>query len=164
VKLRLDGFLASGSARRGVDGRGLSRRRAAHDLDLAGLRVLDEGDHHAEDTVLVVLPWVEQTAIHSRGADSARTRHGPLVSDTPRVDEIGAIIGRTKGFLLTERTARDAVDAVDALAEGARDAVDHAEGAGVSLIRDGDRTSVGATDAEVLEADTLQFTLGKAPA
>jgi GAF domain-containing protein len=82
------------------------------------------------------------------------------MSDTPRVDEIGVIIGRTKGFLLSDRTAHEAVDA---LAEVARDVIGHAEGAGVSLIRDGERISVGATDAKVLEADTLQYKLGEGP-
>ncbi|RJT75095.1 ANTAR domain-containing protein [Arthrobacter cheniae] len=78
----------------------------------------------------------------------------------PQIDELGVIIGRTKGFLLTEQTVQDAVDA---LAEVARDVIIHADGAGVSLIRDGDRTSVGATDAKVLEADNLQYTLGEGP-
>lgn len=82
------------------------------------------------------------------------------MSDTPRIDEIGVIIGRTRGFLLTDRTAQDAVDA---LAQVARDAIGHAEGAGVSLIQNGTRTSVGATDGQVLEADTLQYTLGEGP-
>ncbi|RJT81062.1 hypothetical protein D6T63_07755 [Arthrobacter cheniae] len=75
----------------------------------------------------------------------------------PQINELGVIIGRTRGFLLTEQTAQEAVNA---LAEVARDVITGAEGAGVSLIRDGDRTSVGATDAKVLEADNLQYTLG----
>jgi GAF domain-containing protein len=33
----------------------------------------------------------------------------------------------------------------------------------VSLIQNGERTSVGATDAQVLKADTLQYTLGEGP-
>jgi GAF domain-containing protein len=82
------------------------------------------------------------------------------MTDAPRIDEIGVIIGRTKGFLLTDRTAHEAVDA---LAEVARDVIGHAEGAGVSLINNGERTSVGATDARVLEADTLQYSLGEGP-
>ena len=77
-----------------------------------------------------------------------------------RINELGVIIGRTKGFLLTEQTAQEAVDA---LAEVARDVIGQAEGAGVSLIRDGDRTSVGATDAKVLDADNLQYSLGEGP-
>jgi GAF domain-containing protein len=82
------------------------------------------------------------------------------MSATPRVGEIGVIIGRTKGYLLSDRTAQDAVDA---LAEVARDVIVQADGAGVSLILNGDRTSVGATDAKVLEADNLQYTLGEGP-
>ena len=49
------------------------------------------------------------------------------MSDTPRVDEIGVIIGRTKGFLLTDRTAHEAVDAP---ADVARDVIGNAEGGG----------------------------------
>lgn len=86
------------------------------------------------------------------------------MSDAPHINshisELGVIIGRTKGFLLTEQTAQEAVDA---LAEVARDVIIQAEGAGVSLIRDGERTSVGATDAKVLEADSLQYSLGEGP-
>ncbi|MEC5200441.1 GAF domain-containing protein [Arthrobacter sp. PL16] len=79
---------------------------------------------------------------------------------TPQVDEIGVIIGRTKRYLLSDGTAQDAVDA---LADVARDVIGGAEGAGVSLIQDGNRTSVGATDAKVLQADTLQYSLGEGP-
>jgi GAF domain-containing protein len=82
------------------------------------------------------------------------------MSDTPRVDEIGVIIGRTKGFLLSDQTAHDAVDA---LADVVRDVIAHAEGAGVSLIQGGERTSIGATDAKVLRADTLQYELREGP-
>jgi GAF domain-containing protein len=82
------------------------------------------------------------------------------MSDTPRIDELGVIIGRTKGFLLTEQTAHDAVNA---LAEIARDVIILAEGAGVSLIQDGNRISVGATDRKVLAVDDVQYTLGEGP-
>ncbi|MFJ6002294.1 hypothetical protein [Arthrobacter sp. NPDC092385] len=34
------------------------------------------------------------------------------MSDTSWVDEIGVMIGRTKGFLLSDRTAHEVVDAV----------------------------------------------------
>jgi GAF domain-containing protein len=79
---------------------------------------------------------------------------------TPQVDEIGVIIGRTKRYLLSDGTAQDAVDA---LADVAGDVIDKAEGAGVSLIQDGNRTSIGATDAKVLQADNLQYSLGEGP-
>jgi GAF domain-containing protein len=81
-------------------------------------------------------------------------------SISPQISELGVIIGRTRGYLLTEQTAQAAVDA---LAEVARDVIRHAEGAGVSIIRAGERTSVGATDADVLEADALQYSLGEGP-
>lgn len=80
---------------------------------------------------------------------------------TPSSDELKTIFGRTKGYLLTEQTAHDGVDG---LAEVARDVVGPATGAGVSVISvDGQRRSVGATDARVLEADTLQYELGEGP-
>ncbi|WP_422391867.1 GAF and ANTAR domain-containing protein [Arthrobacter sp. N1] len=80
---------------------------------------------------------------------------------TPSSDELKTIFGRTKGYLLTEQTAHDAVDG---LAEVARDVVGPATGAGVSVISvDGQRQSIGATDARVLEADTLQYELGEGP-
>jgi GAF domain-containing protein len=74
--------------------------------------------------------------------------------------EISAIIGRAKGFLLTEQTAQQAVSA---LAIAAKEAIAHATGAGVSLIKDNQRTSVGATDTFVLTADDLQYDLGSGP-
>jgi hypothetical protein len=80
------------------------------------------------------------------------------MSDAFPGNELGIIIDRTKGLLLTEETVQDAVHA---LAEVARDVMTGAEGAGVSLIRDGERISVGATDAKVREADVLQYSLGE---
>ncbi|MDQ0734767.1 GAF and ANTAR domain-containing protein [Arthrobacter agilis] len=78
----------------------------------------------------------------------------------PPITELGVIIGRTKGFLLTEQTAQHAVNE---LAEAARSVIDHAEGAGVSLVAGGERTSVGSTDSYVLAADQLQYKLGEGP-
>ncbi|MDQ0734090.1 GAF and ANTAR domain-containing protein [Arthrobacter agilis] len=76
------------------------------------------------------------------------------------ISELGVIIGRTKGLLLTEQTAQQAVDD---LAEAARSVIDHADGAGVSLIMAGERTSVGSTDSSVLAADRLQYDFGEGP-
>jgi putative methionine-R-sulfoxide reductase with GAF domain len=78
----------------------------------------------------------------------------------PGIGELGVIIGRTKGLLLTEQTAQQAVDD---LAEVARSVIDRAEGAGVSLIMGGDRISVGSTDSYVLTADRLQYELSEGP-
>ncbi|MEG9249987.1 GAF and ANTAR domain-containing protein [Arthrobacter sp. Soc17.1.1.1] len=75
--------------------------------------------------------------------------------------ELLAVFGRTNGYLLTEQTAHDAVDS---LAEIARDIIDAATGAGVSIIdTDGTRVSVGATNPDVLEADNLQYEYGQGP-
>ncbi|MCU1634498.1 MAG: hypothetical protein JWM61_3150 [Micrococcaceae bacterium] len=75
--------------------------------------------------------------------------------------ELLAIFGRSNGYLLTEQTAHDAVDG---LAGIARDIITSAEGAGVSIIdTDGTRTSVGATNPDVLEADNLQYEFGQGP-
>ena len=80
---------------------------------------------------------------------------------TSAADDLGYIFGRTKGYLLTEQTAHEAVNA---LAEVARDVIGNAQGAGVSLIStDGRRTSVGATNDAVREADNLQYALQEGP-
>ncbi len=82
------------------------------------------------------------------------------MDDHPSPSEIGPIIGRAQGLLLTEQTAQQAVSA---LATAAKEAIPHAIGAGVSLIKDNQRTSVGATDRFVLHADDLQYDLGSGP-
>ncbi|RJT74409.1 ANTAR domain-containing protein [Arthrobacter cheniae] len=75
-------------------------------------------------------------------------------------NEIAPIIGRAQGLFLSEQTAQQAVSA---LAAAAKDAIPHALGAGVSLIEGHQPTSVGATDALVLEADNLQYELRNGP-
>jgi transcriptional regulator with GAF, ATPase, and Fis domain len=77
------------------------------------------------------------------------------------LDELTLALARIRGLLLTE----EKVDrAVQRLAEGVRDAFPGSSGAGVSLLDErGRRTSEGATDAVVLEADAAQYELGQGP-
>ncbi|MDQ0735724.1 GAF and ANTAR domain-containing protein [Arthrobacter agilis] len=78
----------------------------------------------------------------------------------PPSNELGATLGRIRGLLLTQETAQHAVDL---LAEVAQETTPNASGAGVSLIHESQRTSVGATDALVRTADDLQYTLSEGP-
>ncbi|MBT2519607.1 GAF and ANTAR domain-containing protein [Arthrobacter sp. ISL-28] len=77
------------------------------------------------------------------------------------LDELSLVFARLKGLLLTE----EKVDrAVQLLAEAAKDAIPGTSGAGVSLLNDqGRRTSRGATDAIVEQADVVQYELGEGP-
>jgi putative methionine-R-sulfoxide reductase with GAF domain len=77
------------------------------------------------------------------------------------LDELTTALARIKGLLLTE----EKVDrAVQLLAEGIRDAFPGSSGAGVSLLDvQGRRTSTGATDPVVLQADQAQYELGQGP-
>jgi transcriptional regulator with GAF, ATPase, and Fis domain len=77
------------------------------------------------------------------------------------LDELTLALARINDLLLTE----EKVDrAVQLLAEGIRDAFPGSSGAGVSLMdENGTRTSTGATDSVVLEADSAQYELGQGP-
>lgn len=77
------------------------------------------------------------------------------------LDELTLALARINDLLLTE----EKVDrAVQLLAEGIRDAFPGSSGAGVSLLDEqGTRTSTGATDPVVLEADKAQYELGQGP-
>jgi GAF domain-containing protein len=77
------------------------------------------------------------------------------------LDELSTVVGRIEGLLLTE----EKVDrAVQLLAQAIKDAVPGTVGAGVSLLDSrGRRTSNGATDRIVEQADTLQYELGQGP-
>lgn len=77
------------------------------------------------------------------------------------LDELTLALARIRGLLLTE----EKVDrAVQRLAEGIRDAFPESSGAGASLMDEsGRRTSTGATDPLVLEADSAQYELGEGP-
>lgn len=74
--------------------------------------------------------------------------------------ELGATLGRIRGLVLTQETAQHAVDL---LAQVAHETTPKASGAGVSLIHESQRISVGATDSLVRTADDLQYTLGEGP-
>jgi transcriptional regulator with GAF, ATPase, and Fis domain len=77
------------------------------------------------------------------------------------LDDLTLALARINNLLLTE----EKVDrAVQLLAEGIRDAFPASSGAGVSLLDEkGTRTSTGATDPVVLEADSAQYELGQGP-
>lgn len=77
------------------------------------------------------------------------------------LDELTLALARIKGLLLTEEKVGRAVQL---LAEGIRDAFPGSAGAGVSLMdHQGRRTSTGATDQVVLEADAAQYQLNQGP-
>ncbi|BBE23561.1 transcriptional regulator [Arthrobacter sp. MN05-02] len=78
----------------------------------------------------------------------------------PPSNELGATLGRIRGLVLTQETAQHAVDL---LAQVTQETTSNASGAGVSLIHESQRTSVGATDALVRTADDLQYTLSEGP-
>jgi GAF domain-containing protein len=77
------------------------------------------------------------------------------------LDELSLVIARIEGLLLTaEKVDR----AVQLLAQAIKDAVPGTIGAGVSLLDSrGRRTSSGATDRVVEQADALQYQLGQGP-
>lgn len=77
------------------------------------------------------------------------------------LDELSGAIGRIRRLLLTE----EKVDAaVELLAKAIKDSVPGTIGAGVSVLdSQGRRTSHGATDRVVEEADALQYELGEGP-
>jgi GAF domain-containing protein len=77
------------------------------------------------------------------------------------LDELSSVIARVKGLLLTE----EKVDrAVQLLAQAAKQAIPGTLGAGISLLdSQGRRTSSGATDSIVEQADTAQYELGQGP-
>jgi GAF domain-containing protein len=77
------------------------------------------------------------------------------------LDELTLALARIRGLLLTEEKVDSAVQR---LAEGIREAFPGSSGAGASLLDErGKRTSTGATDAVVLEADAAQYELGQGP-
>jgi putative methionine-R-sulfoxide reductase with GAF domain len=78
----------------------------------------------------------------------------------PLSSELGATLGRIRGLVLTQETVQHAVHM---LAQVAQEATPNAFGAGVSLIHEAQRVSVGSTDALVRTADDLQYSIGEGP-
>lgn len=77
------------------------------------------------------------------------------------LDELSTSIARIKGLLLTEEKVDQAVQL---LAKAIKDSVPGTVGAGVSLLdSSGRRTSSGATDRVVEQADAFQYELGEGP-
>lgn len=77
------------------------------------------------------------------------------------LDELSGAIGRIRRLLLT---AEKVDAAVELLAKAIKDSVPGTIGAGVSVLdSQGRRTSHGATDRVVEEADALQYELGEGP-
>ena len=77
------------------------------------------------------------------------------------LDELSGAIGRIRGLLLT---AEKVDAAVELLAQAIKDSIPGTIGAGVSILdSQGRRTSYGATDRVVEQADALQYELGEGP-
>ena len=82
-----------------------------------------------------------------------------LTVDLPLAQELAWLTARLADLLLTTESAEDAVQS---LAHAAKEAIPHAAGAGATLIdQRGRKTSAGATDGVVLEADRLQYEMGQ---
>lgn len=79
----------------------------------------------------------------------------------PAVTGLNAALDRVQGVVLEAATA---TEAVARLVQVARELIPLAAGAGISLVdKDGQRTTVAATDEAVVAANALQFELGAGP-
>lgn len=84
-----------------------------------------------------------------------------MEGELPLADELAVLTSRVADLLLTRETVEESVHA---LARALTEAIPGTTGAGVSLIDGrGRRTSTGATDPVVLDADRLQYHLGQGP-
>jgi GAF domain-containing protein len=85
----------------------------------------------------------------------------PLQRDLPLTDELAAVSARLSGVLLSTETVERALSLICALAV---ETVPGSVGAGVTIVDGrGRRTSSGATDARVLQADAQQYDLDEGP-
>jgi GAF domain-containing protein len=85
----------------------------------------------------------------------------PTTAAATAATDLTAVFARIQGMLLSQESAQAAAAQ---LARAARDLIDTAAGAGVSLIDEtGRRTSTAATDTLVETADTAQYELGQGP-
>ena len=85
----------------------------------------------------------------------------PTTAAAADATDLSAVFARIQGMLLSQESAQAAAAQ---LALAARDLIDSAAGAGVSLIDEtGRRTSTAATDTLVETADTAQYELGLGP-
>ena len=78
----------------------------------------------------------------------------------PLTDELAGVFARMSGLLLTHETVETALGLLSALAH---ETVPGSTGAGVSIVDGGRRTSSGATDERVRQADALQYELDEGP-
>lgn len=82
-----------------------------------------------------------------------------MTMELPLAHELAELTARLAELLLTRESAEDAVQS---LAHAAKEAISHSSGAGATLIDErGRKTSTGATDDVVLEADRLQYEMGQ---
>ncbi|WP_324277610.1 GAF domain-containing protein [Blastococcus brunescens] len=84
----------------------------------------------------------------------------PSDQHLPLTDELAGVFARMSGLLLTHETVDTALGILSALA---RETVPGSAGAGVSIVDGNRRTSSGATDERVREADALQYELDEGP-
>lgn len=83
------------------------------------------------------------------------------MSELPLAEELGRVYAQMSGFVLSEKTIEISLHLVTSLA---LETFDGSIGAGVTLIDgDGRKTSAGATNELVAEADDLQYRLNEGP-
>lgn len=83
------------------------------------------------------------------------------MTDTPDGSaKVSAIFARMSGLLISGETLQTALNLVVSLAQ---ETIDHSQGVGVTLIRDGRRAAAAASDPLIARADDLQYELDEGP-